>query len=61
MVDSVCRSDAQGADATPPWNTSTFWIEHLELHGPFPSQIMKMLGVTRLNEEGLGAYVHLGR
>jgi hypothetical protein len=21
MVDSVCFSDAQGADATPPWNT----------------------------------------
>jgi hypothetical protein len=21
MIDSVCHSDAQGADATPPWNT----------------------------------------
>jgi hypothetical protein len=25
MVDSVCRLNAQGADATPPWNTPHFY------------------------------------
>jgi hypothetical protein len=60
MVGSVCRPDAQGADATPPWNTRYKQVKETEPEVVAPGQIENCAEQANINVTKWSEYVEFG-